>query len=269
MRYALPTLAAAAALSAALPAGAADTQFKLLVLAMPNRYHYEYIPIARDSLEQLARLHNFELDYTNRPDSFEGDLKQYAAIVLLNTAGEELNPAQRARFETYMNGGGNAVIVHRAMIAPKDGWAWYEKLVGRSFTIHPIVQTAAIDTVDQNFPATYGLPPRWIWSDEWYELTNPYKVAIHPVLNVDESSYDPTRIWPGQVAKGMGRDHPVAWYRSVGQPGQPGRGRVFVTTLGHNAAMYRDPQYLGHLMGGIWWAATGKGQRAAAAVKPQ
>ena len=265
MRTLLPMLAAGAALSMAAAANAADNQFKLLVLAMPNKYHYEYIPIARASLEQLARLHNFDLVYTNRPDSFEGDLKQYGAIVLLNTAGEELNPAQRARFEAYMNGGGNTVIVHRAMIAPQDGWVWYEKLVGRSFTIHPIVQTAAIDTVDSNFPATYGVPQRWIWSDEWYELTNPYKVAIHTVLKVDESSYDPTRIWPGQVARGMGAEHPVAWYRTTGQSGQ---GRVFVTTLGHNAEMYRDPQYLGHLMGGIWWAATGKGQRPAAAARP-
>ena len=49
---------------------------------------------------------------------FEGDLKQYAAIVLLNTAGEELNPAQRAKFEQYMREGGNAVVVHRAAITP-------------------------------------------------------------------------------------------------------------------------------------------------------
>ena len=40
-----------------LPASfAADTQYKLLVLAMPGKYHYEYIPIARDSLERLAKL---------------------------------------------------------------------------------------------------------------------------------------------------------------------------------------------------------------------
>jgi type 1 glutamine amidotransferase len=75
------------------------------------------------------------------------------------------------------------------------------------------------------------------------------------VLNIDESSYDVTKIWPGQVSTGMGKDHPVAWYHTVE------KGRVFVTLLGHNGDMYRDPQYLAHLMGGIWWAATGKGQQ--------
>ena len=38
------------------PAALAENQFKLLVFAMPSTYHYEYIPIARDSLEQMARL---------------------------------------------------------------------------------------------------------------------------------------------------------------------------------------------------------------------
>lgn len=253
MNRILPALAAAAVL--ATPAARAASQYKLLVLAIPNKYHYEYIPVARDSLERLAKLHAFEFTYTNKLDAFDGDLKQYAAVVFLNTPGEELNPAQRAHFEAYMRAGGNAVVVHRAAITPPNGWVWYEKLVGRSFRIHPFLQTAAVDVVDPGFPATFGIPPRWIWSDEWYETTNPYDVAIHPVLNVDESSYDPTRIWPGQVATGMGKDHPVAWYHNYE------KGRVFVTLLGHDVEMYRDPQYLAHLMGGIWWAATGKGQR--------
>ncbi len=250
-------LAAAAALSlAAAPAVlAADSQFKLLVLAIPNKYHYEYIPVARDSLEKLAKLHAFEFSWTNQPSSFEGDLKQYAAVVFLNTSGEELNAVQRGRFEAYMRAGGNAVVVHRGIITPPGNWVWYENMVGRSFTIHPMLQTAVVDVVDRGFPATYGLPARWIWSDEWYETTNPHGVAVQPVLNVDEDSYDPTKIWPGQVARGMGKSHPVAWYHHHEQ------GRVFVTALGHNAEMYKDAQYLAHLMGGIWWAATGKGQQ--------
>ncbi|AVR97851.1 hypothetical protein C9I28_21085 [Pseudoduganella armeniaca] len=232
----------------------ADSQFKLLVLAMPGKYHYEYIPIARDSLEKLGKLHSFDVTYTHRPEAFDGDLREYAAVMFLNTPGEELNPAQRAKFEAYMKGGGNAIVVHRAAITPPDAWLWYEKLVGRRVGVHPMLQTGVITIADKGFPATFGLPERWIWSDEFYVTTNPYNVTIQPVLNVDESSYDPTKIWPGQVARGMGRDHPVAWYHRVEQ------GRVFVTTLGHNGEMYRDPQYLGHLMGGIYWAATGMGQ---------
>lgn len=234
----------------------AQPQFKLLVLAVPNKYHYEYIPTARDSLEQMSKLHAFDVAWANQMNALEGEMKQYAAIVLLNTSGEEFNAKQREAFEQYVNGGGNVVVVHRALIfKPPGSWPWYEKLVGRSFRIHPMLQTAVIDTVDKNFPATFGLPQRWIWSDEWYELTNPHDVKINTVLAVDESSYDPTRIWKGQVARGMGKDHPVAWYHQVG------KARVFVTTLGHHERAYRDPQYLSHLLGGIYWTVTGRGMR--------
>lgn len=231
----------------------ADSQFKLLVLAIPNKYHYEYIPVARESLEKLSKLHAFEFTWTNQPQVFESDLSQYAAVVFLNTPGEELNEGQRKKFEDYMRAGGNAVVVHRAIITPANVWPWYEQMVGRSFKIHPVLQTAVVNTVDKKFPAAFGLPERWIWSDEWYEFTNPHNVKIQPVLNVDEASYDPTKIWPGQVATGMGKNHPVSWYH------QHEQGRVFVTALGHNVEMYKDPQYLNHLLGGIYWAATGKG----------
>lgn len=245
----------AAMLAPVLPGSAqAEPQYKLLVLAIPNKYHYEYIPIARDSLEHLARLHDFSLTYTNDAKVFEGDLHQYAAVMFLNTPGEELNPAQRQNLENYMRTGGNAIVVHRALIMPANNWPWYEKLVGRSFVIHPMLQTGVVTVADPGFPATFGLPNRWIWSDEFYVTANPYDVKIETVLRVDETSYDPTRIWPGQVAKPMGRDHPVAWYHHYE------KGRVFVTTLGHNGETYRDPQYLAHLMGGIYWAATGLGQ---------
>lgn len=248
------TLIATAALTAPASA-AADAQFRLLVLAIPNKYHYEYIPVARDSLERLAKLHAFEFDWANTTAPFDGDLGRYAAVLFLNTPGEELNPAQRARFEAYMRAGGNAMVVHRAAITPPGNWGWYEKLIGRSFVNHPMVQTGVVTTLDSGFPATFGVPARWIWSDEFYVLANPFSVRITPVLNVDETSYDPTKIWPGQVGKPMGKDHPVAWHHRVEQ------GRVFVTTLGHNVEMYRDPTYLAHLMGGIYWTATGRGER--------
>jgi type 1 glutamine amidotransferase len=235
------------------PTQAADSQFSLLVLALPTRYHYEYIPVAHESFERMAKLHAFELTWAQQAQAMEGDLSKYAAIVFLNSSGEELNDKQRQQVEQYMRSGGNAVVVHRAIISAPGVWPWYEKLVGRSFRIHPMLQSAVVNKVDATFPATFGLPEHWIWSDEWYEFTNPHNVAVQPVLSVDERSYDPHKIWPGQVANGMGADHPVSWHHAYE------KGRVFVTALGHNAEMYKDPQYLAHLWGGIYWSATGFG----------
>ncbi|SOB87370.1 hypothetical protein SAMN06297144_2502 [Sphingomonas guangdongensis] len=234
---------------------AAEDQFELLVIATPSKYHYEYIPVARENIERLARLHSFKVTWTSDPAVFDRDLTPYAAIMFLNTPAEQLSDSQRRRFEGYVEAGGNAMIVHRAAIVPAGAWPWFERLVGRSFVNHPKVQTAVVTTADPDHPATFGLPARWLWSDEFYVTTNPHKVAISTVLRVDERSYDPTRIWPGQVGERMGADHPEAWHHRVG------RGRVFVTLLGHTADMYRDDRYLQHLLGGIYWTATGLGQQ--------
>ncbi|WP_380782989.1 ThuA domain-containing protein [Sphingomonas sp. R86520] len=232
----------------------ADDQFEILVIATPSKYHYEYIPVARDSIERLAKLHAFHVKWTSDPAVFDGDLQHYAAVMFLNTPAEQLSKTQRDHFEAYMRAGGNAMIVHRAAIIPPNDWPWHEKLVGRRFINHPMLQTGVVTVVDKTFPATFGLPDRWIWSDEFYVTSNPYAVRIDTVLRVDETSYDPTRIWPGQVAKPMGKDHPEAWYHRYE------KGRVFVTLLGHDPEMYRDDRYLQHLLGGLYWAVTGLGQ---------
>lgn len=236
-------------------ASSAEDQFKVLVIATPSKYHYEYIPVARESLERLAKLHAFNVTWTADPAVFDKDISQYAAVLFLNTPAEQLSEAQRKQFERYMQSGGNAMVVHRAAIIPPNAWPWYEKMVGRTFVNHPKLQTGVVTVADKGFPATFGLPDRWIWSDEFYVTTNPYRIKIDTVLRVDETSYDPTKIWPGQTSVGMGGDHPEAWFQTYG------KGRVFVTLLGHDANMYTDERYLQHLLGGLYWTATGLGRQ--------
>jgi type 1 glutamine amidotransferase len=241
------------AVSAVLPRPArAQTQFEVLVLAVPEKWHRECIPVAKESFEQMARHHQFGLTWSTDPAVFDGDLKKFAVIVFLNTPGEVLKEKQRQRLQDYIHAGGGFVGVHMG-IATTRAWPWYEQLAGRSFRIHPYIQTAVLHITDRNFPATMPLPDRWIWTDEWYEFDAPLVPDLHVIMTVDESTYDPTKIWPGQHAEGMGAFHPVAWYQLFEG------GRSFVTALGHMPELYRDQTYLAHLYGGIYWAATGRG----------
>jgi type 1 glutamine amidotransferase len=231
----------------------AQAQFKVLVAAIPNKYHHDYITMAKPEFERMAKKHGFELTWAWDARPFDSDLSQYSAIVLLNTPGEELKGGQRQRLEAFVHAGGGVVAVHRALIGTTGEWPWFERLIGRAFRIHPMVQTAVVQVEDRDFPAAFGLPQRWLWTDEWYEFEPPISSDLKTVLSVDETSYDATRIWPGQTAKGMGKVHPVAWYHAYDG------GRVFVTALGHTPELYGDALYLEHLYGGIWWAATGRG----------
>lgn len=228
-------------------------QFKVLVAAIPNKYHNDYAVVAKPQFERMAEKHGFGLTWAWNTSAFDGDLSQYAAIVFLNTPGEELKGEQRQRLQSFVQAGGGVVAVHRALIFTAGEWPWFEQLIGRPFRIHPMVQTAVVRVEDRKFPATFGLPDRWLWTDEWYEFGPDLTRGLHTVLSVDETSYDPTRIWPGQTANGMGKFHPVAWYHAYDG------GRVFVTSLGHTPELYNDTRYLEHVYGGLFWAATGHG----------
>jgi len=229
----------------------AQTQFKALVLACPSKYHFEFVSVAKESFRELADLHHFELQYESFPYVLEGDLDAYDVIVFLNTDPASLNPAQRAGLERFVKSGKGFVAVHRSIVVDGD-WDWYRDLVGRTFTIHPIIQSAIVQVEDADHPSTLTLPKHFLWSDEWYETQAYDESPLHLLLSVDEDSYDPTWIWPGQESHGMGELHPVSWTQEFEGS------RVFVSALGHLGASYRNERFLEHLYGGIFWAAKGR-----------
>lgn len=239
----------------------AQNQFEVLVFAQPEKWHKDCVPVAHESFATMAKHHQFALTWSEDPASFDdANLARFAAIVFVNCTGEALNEAQRAKFAAYIHGGGNFVAVHAAAATEKK-WPWYDQLVGRVFRIHPYVQTGVAVVTDPGFPACAHLPARWVWTDEWYEYEAPLQPDHHVVLRVDESTYEPHKIWPGGKADGMGADHPIAWYHNFEG------GRVFVTSLGHMPELYRDQRYLDHIYGGIYWAATGHGAATPVAAK--
>ncbi|HLP09590.1 MAG TPA: ThuA domain-containing protein [Opitutaceae bacterium] len=241
----------------------AQDQFAILVFAQPEKWHKDCVPVARESISAVARHHQFALTWTEDAAAFDDpQLSRFAAIVFVNCTGEALGAAQRERFAAYIRGGGNFVAVHAAASTTR-GWDWYDQLIGRVFRTHPYVQTGVAVVTDPGFPACAHLPGRWVWTDEWYEFDAPLTANLRTVLRVDETTYDPTRTWPGGKAEGMGADHPVAWYHEFEGA------RVFVTALGHMPELYRDQRYLDHIYGGIYWAATGRGAAATGPMPSQ
>jgi len=77
-----PLLAASAFL--ARPAHG-QTQFEVLVVAVPEKWHRDCIPVAKESFQQMARHHQFGLTWAADAAVLDGDLKKFAAIVFLNT----------------------------------------------------------------------------------------------------------------------------------------------------------------------------------------
>jgi hypothetical protein len=124
-------------------------------------------------------------------------------------------------------------------------------MLGHMFRIHPAIQTAMVNVENRDFPGMERFPARFLTTEEWYEFDASRSPGLKYLLSVDESTYEPT----AQRKKEMATAplHPISWYHEYDG------GRAFYTALGHLPATYSDQQFLHHLYGGIYWAATGKG----------
>ena len=231
----------AAILQAASPAAKGDAPYRLLVFSKTAGYRHAAIPNGVAALRGLSETSGFAIDATEDAAVFTDErLKTYAAVVFLCTTGDVLDDAQQRAFERYIRGGGGFVGVHSATDTEYD-WPFYGRLVGAYFASHPKgTPTATVRVEDAKHPATAGLPAAWTRVDEWYNFKANPRPAVHVLATVDEKSYE------GGTMNG---DHPIAWYHDFEG------GRAFYTALGHTPESYVDPLFLGHLLGGIRYAA--------------
>jgi len=211
---------------------------RILVFSKTAGYRHESINTGKLALIKLGKENGFLVDTTESENYFNEDsLKNYSAVIFLNTTGNVLNSPQQISFERFIQAGGGYAGIHAAADTEYD-WPWYGKLAGGYFLSHPQIQEATINVVDKTHISSKHLPEKWIRKDEWYnykELNTNVKV----LLSLDEKSYEGGK---------NGDNHPISWFHEFDG------GRAFYTGLGHTNESYADPLYLKHILGGIKYA---------------
>ena len=222
-------------------ASANRLETSILVYSRTTGWRHSSIPFGIAALERLGAEHGFTPVFTEDPAMFtDSTLRQFDAVVFLNTTLNVLNAEQQTAFERFIQAGGGFVGVHSAADTEYE-WPWYGRLVGAWFKDHPNhpnVRAAAVDVIDPNHAATEMLPERWEREDEWYNYRSFYP-GINVLAQLDEESYD---------GGTNGSYHPIAWYHEYDG------GRAFYTGLGHTDESYSEPLFLEHLLGGIRYA---------------
>lgn len=211
----------------------------VLVFVKTAGYKHKSISKGVDAIIKLGKENNFKVDTTSNAENFnEKRLKEYSAVVFLNTSGNVLDYRQEIAFERYIQAGGGFVGIHGASDTEYD-WNWYGKLVGAYFKSHPKIQEAKFTIKDKNFGATnFFTDTIWTRTDELYnhKKMNP---DVNVLMTIDEGSYN-----GGE----NGDFHPMSWYHEYDG------GRSFYTSLGHTDESYLEENYLKHLLGGIKYA---------------
>jgi len=163
--------------------------------------------------------------------------------------------AERALLDFAATGKG--VVVYHFSVAAFDGWIEYEKMCGGNWRPnnghHSAAHDFTVEITDSNHPVTRGLKASFPQpKDELYANLRWQPASTYHVLATawdDHSLYN--REKTRQPIPGDGIHQPMLWTL------QYGKGRIFVTVLGHDVPAVKTPAFVTTFTRGAEWAATG------------
>jgi len=190
--------------------------------------------VAQNALVKLGKDHGFGVDWTEDVTQLSSPTRLFAynAVVFMSTTRDTLDDNAQTALRQYIRGGGGFVGIHNAF-GTEYNWPWYEGLLGgANYYDHGPEQPGTVQTASRKDASTAGLPSRWVFTDEWYNLV-PFPSRVRVLATVDERSLA-KGVRGGSGHPGHGSDHPVAWCQYYDG------GRAWLTTLGHDGKAFTD-----------------------------
>jgi len=273
----------------ALPAQAQD-KVKVLFIDGQNATAHKWQetdPAIKDLLEKTGR---FTVEFATTPPAlaknataedkkaseaawakFKPDFSKYQ-VVVSNYSGTPWPDDVKKSFEQFVTDGGGFVAYHFAVAAFRE-WDAYNKMIGLGWKDNKFGEGLCFDDAgklvrrakgegpnnghgaahqftvairDANNPITQGFPAKWLHvKDELYAGQHGPAQDM-TILATAYSAKEPAEI------KGTGFHEPMAWTIPYG------KGRCFVSLLGHDVSATVEPLAAALLARGVEWAATGK-----------
>jgi type 1 glutamine amidotransferase len=166
----------------------------------------------------------------------EGNAKNldYFDAIFFYTSGElDLDDEQKEALLEFVRTDGKGFMAAHSGVDTLYSWPEYGELVGGYFDLHPWNQfEAKIRNEDPKHPATAHFPPDFFLFDEIYQLKNYSRDRVRVLMSLDVTGVDLNK-------KGVhrsDRDFAISWVRNYG------KGRVFVSTLGHRSEIWEHKQ---------------------------
>lgn len=214
--------------------------YRVLCYSKPWGYPHASIGIGRKMMQVMAdETGLFEVVLTDDLDEFSaGKLERYDAICLNNTTHLQkgfTDAAMRSRLIDFVLNGGGLVAIHSAT---DGGWPEYTEMIGGNFNGHPWghdgTWTIAVEDPTHALMKGSFSDSRFDIRDELYQYKDFDREKVRVLLSVDMSRFRNHK----DGRKREDEDYALAWVK------QFGKGRVFVSSLGHNKEVFYNPSVL-------------------------
>ncbi|MHA7130147.1 ThuA domain-containing protein [Algoriphagus namhaensis] len=229
---------------------------KVLLFSKSTGFRHESsIAAGKSVFQNLAKERGWFLYDTESAGVFNAaELSQFSAVVFNNSTGRVLTDEQRLLLQEYVESGGKLIGIHGAG-DDSHHWDWYEEnLLGAKFSHHPLDPQLQTSTLTLNPQAdsllSNNLPERWEHRDEWYVFfDNPAERGFEILYWIDGDQISPSGnlLWIKNKDFGMGKKHPVAWSKKVGE------GVSFYTSMGHDESAWEQVAFIQMLVNAVEW----------------
>ena len=211
----------------------------------------------------LTQTGRFDVRVVEEPSGINMNSVMPYDVIVLDYNGPRWGQTAENAVGSFVRTGKGLVVVHGASYAfgemelladhhkrtglKEPPWPEYAEMIGASWTMGPPKSGHAprhvfrVKLVDRAHPITNGMKESFATSDELY-----HNLKMKPGIHVLATAFDDPKIG------GTGKAEPVLWTLRYG------KGRVFHTALGHDAAAMYARGFVDTFVRGTEWAATGK-----------
>jgi type 1 glutamine amidotransferase len=180
---------------------------------------------------------------TGDPASGGPSLATVDAIFFLGHRDVPIDDAQKADLAAFVREGKGFVAAHTALTA-LDSWPEFGELLGGRYDGHPWNSaTGTVVNEAPDFPATAHFPPTFAFTDEFYQPKEFSRQKARVLLRLDVAKMPPNaqvRVKDGNL--------PLAWAKTYG------KGRVFYSSLGHDASTWDNRDVAQMYFEALKWA---------------
>jgi type 1 glutamine amidotransferase len=182
---------------------------------------------------------------TGQPASGGPSLANVDAIFFMGHREIQLDDQQKADLLKFVHEDGKGFVAsHVALNAMMASWPEFGEMMGGVYDEHPWGTAAGtIINEDPAFPATKHFPAAFAFTDEFYQAKNFSREKSRVLLRLDLSKM------PADAGvHSTNGDFPLAWAKMYG------KGRVFYSSLGHDAKTWDNPDVYHMYFEAIRWA---------------
>lgn len=226
---------------AAMPQLESTTQkHRILCFSKPYGFRHKSIEIGETMLQVMAEKTGlFEVTFSNDLANFEPDaIKAFDAICFNNNTHIQKgfkDESLRESLLNYVKSGGGIFAIHSAT---DGGWPGYVEMIGGTFRSHPWTSGGTWDIANEDpdhpIVAKVHGGKDFALKDELYVYQNYDRAEQRVLLAVDVNS----EVNAQRKGPRKDQDYALAWIKKFG------KGRVFVSSLGHNKEVFYNPEIL-------------------------